>query len=93
MSRLLVCAAICTVLLGISGCSQAPTGSDLLVLCDGCIPPGQKFDGENTAIMLLDQDTGEVWAYNDAAMTGTAKPIYVGKLSKLGEPLTRESSN
>ncbi len=93
MNRLLAYTAICTYVLGVSGCSNtpdfAPAGSHLLVLCSSCIAPGQDEVGENAGVMLLDQGTGDIWVYNDAALAGTAKPTYVGKLTKLGEPVTK----
>lgn len=64
--------------------AAAATGT-VVVLCSSCSYPGLPQEGH---LVLLDQATGDVWIYSDAAMAGTAKPILWGRLT-LGQPVRR----
>ena len=55
--------------------------------------------GNQSGNLLLDAKTGDIWGYGYGAIsggspsggspsTGAAEVIYIGRLSKLGEPLT-----
>lgn len=44
--------------------------------------------GQQSGNLLLDARTGEIWGYGYGAMGGSAPEVlYIGRLSKLGEPL------
>jgi hypothetical protein len=62
----------------------AGSGS-LVVLCSSCSYRGLPQQGH---LVLMDTNTGDVWLYSDSAMSGTAKPIYWGRLV-LGQPIVR----
>jgi len=55
---------------------------EVQVLCSNC---GIPQEPDSSHLVMLDQDSGEVWAYRDLY----EKPVFLGKLSRLGEPLTR----
>lgn len=90
---------VCSVLVTLSGCANAGkpaeaaesggVGTGLLVLCSSCTPPGEPPSMSNAGVMFLDQKSGEIWLYNEASFTGAAKPLYVGKLAKLGQAITK----
>ena len=69
-----------------AGSASAAVGSsasfNVVVLCSSCGIP----ENEETAhILLLDQNTGEVWAYREADL----RPVAVGRLTRLGAPLQK----
>jgi type IV pilus assembly protein PilA len=83
---------VLTFCVGCLGCGKvaAPSlggGLDVQVLCSSCTIPQDHSHGY---LILLDQGNGKVWAYRD--IDPRVKPIYLGTLSKLGEPVTRVSS-
>jgi len=53
-----------------------------IVLCSNCDLPGQSGSPH---IMILDEDSGDVWAYKRLNETG----IYMGRFSRLGMPLQK----
>jgi hypothetical protein len=85
-----VCGLVIGVVIGLvlwhdySGKVSAST-SNVVVLCSSCLVPGMPGGG---SLILLDQSTGDVWVYSDAAMEGTANPVRWGRLS-LGKPVVR----
>lgn len=45
--------------------------------------------GQQSGNLFLDARTGDVWGYGYGAMSGGAPEVlYIGRLSKLGEPFT-----
>lgn len=57
---------------------------DVVVLsCSGTYP-GLPEEGH---LVLMDSQTGEIWAYSDAAVVGKAAPVHLGTLTAVGEPI------
>ena len=69
--------------------AQSAGRLNVLVLCSSCLPPGGDInrDQDKVGQWLLDLNTGDIWLYHAAALRGSAKPIYLGKLARLGEPV------
>ena len=69
----------------------APTNrfpSDAVVLCDSCgYPPATPDEG---CLILMDNQTGEIWAYCDDAFTDGKPPRYLGKLTAVGESIVKD---
>ena len=64
---------------------KSPAGPwDAIVLCESCAYPPMPEEG---CLILMDNQTGEIYAYCDDAMTGKAKPRHIGKLTAVGEPI------
>jgi hypothetical protein len=63
-----------------------PGPSDAVVICESC-----KFSGmpEQGYLVLMDSQTGEIWAYSDDAVVGKADPEYVGTLLAVGKRIVR----
>jgi len=40
--------------------------------------------------IFMDTHTGDIWAYSDKAMAGTAAPVYLGTLSALGQTVVKK---
>jgi hypothetical protein len=55
------------------------------VLCSSC----SLVRGGEGGMILLDQNSGKVWLYSDAALLGVGTPKYVGKINELGGPLQK----
>jgi hypothetical protein len=58
-----------------------------VVICSGCAYPGMPDEGH---LILMDPDTGEIWAYSDDAIGSGGKPTYVGTLSAVGQPIVKK---
>lgn len=41
----------------------------------------------HNVLVLFDPSTGEIWGYPEHGLAGS--PVYFGKLTKLGQPLTK----
>lgn len=65
---------------------SGPGPGDAVVICESC-----KFSGmpEEGYLVLMDNQTGEMWAYSDDAVVGKANPVYVGTLQAVGKPIVR----
>ncbi len=57
---------------------------DVIPLCSSCAYPGMPEEG---CLILMDSQTGEIWAYCDEAVVGKAKPKYLGKLIAVGKEI------
>jgi type IV pilus assembly protein PilA len=98
----------CIGCLGYIGCNKVAPPSlggrlNVEVLCNNC---GTPQEPQVPHLLILDQDTGEIWSYRLAEVylpqygravpTGVPllnkKPVLFGNLSKLGEPVTRASA-
>jgi hypothetical protein len=66
--------------------SPSPGLESVTVLCSSCSFSGLPQEGH---IILMDTKTGEIWAYSDGAMTGKEKPVYLGTLAALGQPVVK----
>jgi hypothetical protein len=68
--------------------SAAPIGEsksgpwDVVVLCESCTFPGLPEDGH---LVLMDSQTGQIWAYSNPAVVGQADPICLGTLPAVGK--------
>ena len=60
-------------------------GQSIVVLCSSCTYSGLPEEGH---LVLMDANTGEIWAYADAALEGRAAPIRWGRLT-LGQAVDR----
>lgn len=88
----LIVMALMTIMLLSVSCSPPTTSAssgggklNIVVLCSTCSIP----QAENTANMiLLDQDSGEVWAYKDGDLS--QQPLSLGRLSKVGVPVQKQ---
>lgn len=60
--------------------SDSSDGLDVVVLCSSCGIPGNE---RTPHLILLDQHTGDVWAYEELHQ----QPISLGKLTRVGAPL------
>jgi hypothetical protein len=59
----------------------------VVVLCSSCSFSGMQQEGD---VVLMDSRSGEIWAYSDSAMVGTGKPVYVGTLAAVGQPVSKK---
>jgi hypothetical protein len=65
--------------------SGGPVPSDAIVLCSSCgYPPVTPEEG---CLILMDSQTGEIWAYCDDAFTSGKPPVHLGKLDAVGKPI------
>jgi hypothetical protein len=55
---------------------------DVVVLCSSCAYPPMPEEG---CLILMDNQTGEIWAYCDNAVVGLEDPKYLGKLTRVGK--------
>ena len=77
-----------TLVAGKGASAQSPGGpGNVVVVCSSCAFKGMPQEGH---IVLMDARTGDIWAYSDAAVSGTAKPIYVGTLTAVGQPIMKK---
>ncbi len=60
------------------------------VLCSKCVIEGVTETWWGGRLVLFDSRNGDIWAYSDEALSGNAKPIYVGKLAELGQPVVKK---
>ena len=72
-----------------SGLAQTSPKLNLQVLCETCTISQSPKEG---FLVMLDQNTGKVWAYSAGepgrGSTGIqGQPIYLGTMSELGKPL------
>jgi hypothetical protein len=56
------------------------------IWCSSCTFPGLPHEGH---LILFDSRNGDIWAYSDKAVTGISKPVYLGKLKELGQPIMK----
>jgi len=54
---------------------------DVIVRCESCSYPPMPEEG---CLILMDSQTGEIWAYCDDAVVGGKPPLFLGKLKKVG---------
>lgn len=59
---------------------------DAVVLCSSCTYPGLPEEG---CLILMDNQTGEIWAYCDNAVVGNAAPQFLGTFAAVGKPVAR----
>ncbi len=59
--------------------------ADFTVLCTACYFPGLP---EQSHVVLIDRNSGDIWAYNAKAMSGTEKPFKLGRFV-LGQPVLK----
>ena len=71
----------------IAGPTDGGGPENVVVLCSSCSFPGLPQAGH---LVLMDRRSGDIWAYSDDAIAGTARPTYMGKLSALGQPVTKK---
>ena len=57
---------------------------DVVVLCSSCAYPPMPEEG---CLILMDNQTGEIWAYCDRAVIGEEDPKYLGRLTKVGQKI------
>jgi len=55
---------------------------DVVPLCSSCAYPGMPEEG---CLIVMDSQTGEIWAYCDEAVIGKADPKYLGKFIAVGK--------
>ena len=70
-----------------SEAQSASSSGKVVVLCSSC-----SFEGllpRKSHIILMDSQSGEIWAYSDEAVVGTGEPVYVGTLTRVGMPVTK----
>jgi hypothetical protein len=60
------------------------TAADVIVLCQSCAYPPMPEEG---CLILMDSQTGDIYAYCDEAMMGRAKPLRIGKFTAVGQPI------
>ena len=61
---------------------------NLVVLCSSCVGAGLPQEMANAWPYLLDQTSGAVWYY-PGGIDSKKAPIYIGKLTEVGKPLTK----
>lgn len=59
---------------------------NVVVLCASCALGSPEM--RNTGPFLLDQNNGAVWFY-PGGLESQKAPVYLGKLTELGKPLTK----
>jgi hypothetical protein len=65
--------------------TSAPGPWDVVVLCSSCgYPPATPEEG---CLILMDSQTGEIWAYCDDAIASGKPPIHLGTLQAVGKPI------
>jgi hypothetical protein len=71
--------------------SAVPIGSsasgpwDVVVLCSSCgYPPVTPEEG---CLILMDSQTGEIWAYCDDAIASGKPPLHLGTFQAVGKPI------
>jgi hypothetical protein len=96
MKTKLICAVLCGMLLmwfvapmardGLGLQKVSAAGNlNVAVLCSSC------QIGNFSGMVLLDQNTGKIWVYDDAAIVGLGEPKFIGKIIELGKkPLRQE---
>lgn len=57
---------------------------DVVVLSSSGTYPGLPEEGH---LILMDNQTGEIWAYSDAAVVGKGAPVHLGTLTAVGQPI------
>jgi hypothetical protein len=58
---------------------------DVVVLCSSCgYPPATPEEG---CLILMDSQTGEIWAYCDDTIASGKPPIYLGTFQSVGKPI------
>jgi len=66
---------------------DSPSGPwDAVVLCCSGTFPGLPEQGH---LLLMDNQTGEIFAYSDAAVVGNADPVHVGTLTAVGKRIIK----
>ena len=66
-----------------SALAQNSAKMNIQVLCSSCSIP----QAQSTAhLIILDQNTGKVWAYRELNQT----PIYMGLMNEIGKPLQNQ---
>jgi hypothetical protein len=80
---LLLATIACKSLFQPGGASAA--SADFTVLCTACYFPGLP---EQSHVVLIDRNSGDIWAYNAKAMSGTEKPFKLGRFV-LGQPVIK----
>jgi len=68
----------------IGECASGPW--DVVVLCESAMFPGLPDEAH---VVLMDNQTGIIAAYNDAAMVGDAEPIILGVFHAVGKRITK----
>lgn len=61
---------------------SVPGPWDVVVLCSSCAYPGMPEEG---CLILMDSQTGDIWAYCDEAVIGKADPKHLGRLIAPGK--------
>jgi guanyl-specific ribonuclease Sa len=62
---------------------EGPSGpSDTIVICESCKLSGMP---EQAYLVLMDSQTGEMYAYSDDAVVGNAEPVFLGRLPAIGK--------
>ena len=86
LTRFLVALGSMAILLLLASCSPQPSSAaagganlNVVVLCSSC---GIPQASSTPHLILLDQNSGEVWAYREL----NQQPVSLGKLTKLGVP-------
>jgi hypothetical protein len=84
---LMVLASILTACSGGSANAADSSSStiNVVVLCSSCGIPGKD---RTPHLILLDQNTGDVWAYEELDQ----QPAPLGKLTRVGEPLQKAAN-
>ena len=59
---------------------------DVVVLCESCTYPGLPEEG---CLVLMDNQTGEIWAYSDDAVVGNVEPKFLGRLPAVGKRMLK----
>jgi hypothetical protein len=65
--------------------SSAPGPWDVVVLCSSCgYPPVTPEEG---CLILMDSQTGEIWAYCDDTIASGKPPLHLGTFQAVGKPI------
>jgi hypothetical protein len=67
---------------------QASGPGNVVVFCDSCTYAGLPEEGH---LILMDNETGDIFAYSDSAMVGKEDPVYVGTISAVGKRIIKKS--
>jgi hypothetical protein len=56
------------------------------VICSSCSYPPMPEEG---CLILMDNQTGEIWAYCDNAVVGNEEPKFLGRMIKVGTKIDK----
>lgn len=60
--------------------------SNIVVICSSCAYPGLPREGH---LIIMDNRTGDIWAYSDEAVAGRGAPVYMGTIAGPGKAVTK----